>query len=337
MIQILFLLVVFILSPLVSARAVDVEVGSEAPDFTLSSVDGQTFHLSGSRDNVVLMIYWREDQKRSLNALEEIQTLHNRYGDRGVIVVSIVADTVNIDKLKDIIQEKGITYPVLIDIDRRVYGDYGVRVYPTTVIVDREGKVSRAIPGHAVTYQTMVDGYLRHALGEITEEQLQDAISPKNRELAGKEDLAAERKYNLALRFTETRLFDKAIEAAKGSLEAKPDVAKAHTLLGFLYLEEGEPEKAKGEFQKALELEPHSHDAQTGLGGAMIAQGEIDSAIDILKEAVQTNPRPQMAYYELGRAHELKGEKDRAIEMYKKAMDRIIRKNILPSSVSSCE
>jgi tetratricopeptide (TPR) repeat protein len=337
MIHIRILLLLFILSPLVSASAIEVETGDVAPDFTLSTLDGKTFSLNGSRDNVVVMMYWRVDQNRSLKALEQMKIIDNSYADKGVTVISIVADTADHEKVNSTLKEKAVQFPALIDIDRRVYGDYGIRVYPSTVIIDREGKVFHTIPGFAVTFRMRLDGYIRHALGEIDDDQLQDVISPKRRSLAGKETLTAERKYNLAVLFAESRLIDQAIEAAKGSLAASPDVAKVHILLGFLYLDQQENEKAEEEFQKALELEPGSHDAQAGLGGVMIEKGEIESAIEILKEAARTNPKPQFAYYELGRAYERSGEKDRAIEMYKKAVDKIINKNIPPSSVTPCK
>ncbi len=63
----------------------------------------------------------------------------------------------------------------------------------------------------------------------------------------------------------------------------------------------------------------------------------LDEAIEILNEAAVANPYAQMTYYELGKAYELKGDSVKSMEMYKKAIEKIIHKQILPSSISKCK
>ncbi|HDH51188.1 MAG TPA: tetratricopeptide repeat protein [Nitrospirae bacterium] len=155
-----------------------------------------------------------------------------------------------------------------------------------------------------------------------------------HKEKKDKSALEAERRYNLALKFTESGLNDQAIDALNKSIEAKSDIAKSYILLGFLLLEDKEADAALDAFNKAIKLEPGSHDAKTGIGGALILKGDLDGAIEILNDAAKANPYPQKTYYELGMAYELKGEKDSAIKMYKKALDKIVKKKILPSSMS---
>ena len=113
-------------------------------------------------------------------------------------------------------------------------------------------------------------------------------------------------------------------------------MAESHVLLGFLYIEKNEAQKAFAEFSEALRLNPNSHDARTGLGAALILKGDIDNAIEVLTDALSTNPYSEMTYYELGRAYELKGENSKSKEMYKRALQKIVRKKVIPSSVSRC-
>jgi peroxiredoxin len=335
MIIILFISLLLIVNPAVYAEAIGIEVGVEAPDFTLSSTDGGKISLREKSGKVVVVIYWRSEQKRSLQAIDDCKSIYDNYREKGLEVIGIVPDTEDIEKVKHVIQDKGVDFPVLIDSGREYYGAYGVRVYPTTVIIDRERKLAKAIPGHALTYRRTLEGNVKHILGEIDEKQLQEVLSPQQK-VKAKTELEAERKYNLALKFTESGLMDQAIDAAKGAINADPGIARSHELLGFLFLEEKEADMAMEQFNKALEIEPTSNDARTGLGGAMLLKGDIDSAIEVLNEAAKINPYPQMTFYELGRAYELKGDKDKAIEMYKKALNKIIRKQILPSAISKC-
>ncbi len=178
--------------------------------------------------------------------------------------------------------------------------------------------------------------HIKKALGEISASELNDILSPHNKAV-DKTLLDALRRYNLAIKFTENGMIELATNSVKKSIEVKPDLLKSHVLLGFLYLEQEEPDNALATFNRALELDSHSNDAKTGLGGALIMKGNIDKAIEILKDAAVSNPYAQMTYYELGKAYELKGEKDKSIEMYKKAIEKIIHKQILPSSISKCK
>jgi peroxiredoxin/predicted negative regulator of RcsB-dependent stress response len=330
----IFFFVFLLLSSPVS-DAIGISAGETAPDFSLTSIDGNILSLSEYKDHVVVLIYWRTGQKRSILAIKDGNDILEKFERKNVKVIGIIADSESQEDAKGVIKENGINYPVVVDSDRQLFSNYGIRVYPTTVIIDKEGKFVHGIPSHPLTYKKVLDGYIRKAIGEIDESELQDVLSPK-KEKVDKSSLEALRFYNLALKFTKSGMIDMAINTVNRSIEARPEMAKSHILLGFLYLETKEADKALEAFNKALELEPRSNEAKTGLGGALIMKGDVDKAVEILNTAAVANPYPQMTYYELGKAYELKGEKDKSIEMYKKAIEKIIKKQVLPSLVSKC-
>lgn len=326
----ILILLTLLLSPF--TYAIGIPVGGIAPDFTLKSLDGKAVSLKEYKGTILVLVYWETGQARSLMAIEDGKDIFKKYKAKGVQVIGIIAEADKTEEVRGIIREHQIDFPVLLDPERQVYGDYGIRVYPSTVVIDKEGRLAYDLPGHAPIYKTALEADLQYMLGEIDQKKLKELLSPY-KEIKDEAAFEAERRYNLALSFTETRLFDKAIEAAKKSIEAKADIAKSHILLGFLYLNAKEADKAIAQFNKAIELEPLSHDAITGIGGALILKGELDRAIEMLNKAAVANPYPQMTYYELGRAYELKGDKDNALTMYKKAIEQIINKQILPTSL----
>jgi tetratricopeptide (TPR) repeat protein len=307
-----------LLSPALPVYAVSIPLGAPVPQFSLTGIDGEKVSLSEYKGNIVVLIYWKTDQDYSLEALEDCRDFFNAYKGRGIQFIGLIADTEDVGKARKIIKDYGIDFPVLTDTGRYVYGMYGIRVYPTTLIVDRDGKHFRDIPGHSVTYRTKLEEYLRHMLGEKDDTELK--VKEKS-----KSQLSAERNYNLALKFAEAGLINHAITSAESSIDSEPDVSGTHVLLGFLFLKIQENELAVKEFHKALELDPESKDAKTGLGMAYLTIGETDKAIDALTAAVMANPYPQMTYYELGRAYELQGEKNKALEMYKKSLDDVVK------------
>jgi peroxiredoxin len=325
---ILILSLLLLVIPVFSAHAVNIHYGAAAPQFDLRSTDGENISFSDYKEKVVVLLYWKTAQKYSIDALEDCGVFSNTYKARGVRFIGLVADTEDVQKVRKIMKDEGIDFPVLIDTDRQVYGTYGVRVYPTTIIIDRKGKYFRSIPGHAVTYNTKLEAYLRNMLGEIQEMELAEIVSSQRKvKDESKLESKAVRKYNLALKFAESGMIDQAITAAKNSIEIKPDVPRTHILLGLLYLEIEDVEKSLEELHRALELDPESYEAKTGQGRAYILKGELDRAVEILTEVTSLNPNPEATYYELGRAYELKGEERKAMEMYKKAADKVIKNN----------
>ncbi len=319
-----------------ASNAISISHGGNAPEFTLKSVEGKRVSLSEFKGKVVVLIFWRTEQKRSLQALQDAEDIYRKYKKKDLEMLSIIEDSDNRENALNLFSDNKISFPLLIDRDRETYGDYGIRVFPSTVIIDKQGLIAYDIPSHPLTFKTKLRGYVKKALGEIDESELQDVLFP-HKEAKNKTSLEASRLYNLALKFTESRLIDMAITTANKSISADPSMIDAQILLGFLYLETNDTEKALQAFNRAVELDPKSNDAQTGLGGALILKGELDRAIEILDRAAVANPYPQMTYYELGRAYEKKGDKDKSIKMYKKAIDKIIAKQILPSSVSKCK
>ncbi|MBI4687610.1 MAG: redoxin domain-containing protein [Nitrospirae bacterium] len=332
----IFLLVLLLINPLAYADAIGIAKGEAAPDFKLKSIDGKPVSLSEYKGKITVIIYWRPDQSRSIEALKDSRDVLKRFKGKGVEVISLIPDGETVEGILKIIKDNEVDFPILIDAAKEVFGGYGIRVYPTTVIIARDGKIAHDIPGHPLTYRLILEGYLMYMLGEIDEAKLKAMISPQ-KEQEDKAMLEAERRYNLALKFTEGGQLAQATEAAKKSIDAKLSFIKPHILLGFLFIEAKDSDNAIEEFNKALKIDPNSHDAKTGLGSALILKGDLAKAIEVLTSAQAANPYPQRGYYELGRAYEIKGDKDKAVEMYKKAIEKIIRKRIIPSGISLCQ
>ncbi len=330
---ILFLSSLFIFNT--SSLTISMPVGSPAHDFFLGSLDGEFVTMEDFKGKVFVFLYWNPGLDRSMLAVEDWKELSRKYKDKGMAFISIIPEPENKNDLRKMLADKEVDFPVFIDKGRKLYGSYEIRVYPSTVYIDKGGKIAYDIPGHPLIYKSRAEGYLMYMLGEIDENGLNEMISPTNKPVD--EELArAGKKYSMALRYLETGLTDLAVLSAKSSIEAMPDLIKSHILLGFLYIDKREADEAIVAFKGALELDPASHDAKTGMGVALKMNGDIDGAIEVLTEAAKMNPYPQKAYYELGKAYELKGDKDKAAEMYSKVYEKAKGNNLLPSHVFEC-
>ncbi len=331
---ILFFTIVMLFSSV--SNAISIPLGEASPDFSLRSLDGESVTLSEHKGSVVVLIYWRTDHKRSLLALKDGRDVMKSLKKKDIKIFSILGGSDDKDKARAVMKDNDIDFPVLVDTDRTMYSDYGIRVYPTTIIINKETVLDKDIPSHPLTYKKLLQGHIKKALGEIDEAGLKEMISSK-REKKDKPTLEAERLYNLAMKFTKSGLQDMAVNTVRKSIKVKSDMTASHILLGFLLLDAGETDEALSTFNKAVELDPKSKEAQTGLGGALVLKGDAEKAIEILVPATKANPYSQMTYYELGKAYELKGDKDKSIQMFKKAIEKIIHKAVLPSTVARCQ
>ncbi|MFZ6655190.1 tetratricopeptide repeat protein [Undibacterium sp. TJN19] len=91
-------------------------------------------------------------------------------------------------------------------------------------------------------------------------------------------------------------------------MKLDPDLAKAHSMLGFLYLEEQNAPRAEAHLTKALALDPAIADAHYMLGGILLDKGDIAASIDSFQRAIALDKSNPMLYRDLGMAYILLGK-----------------------------
>jgi len=154
----------------------------------------------------------------------------------------------------------------------------------------------------------------------------------KNLFSAGKEPIAAETKASL---LTGAELQEKAdlllgdgrLMQAKDlyerAVQLDPTLAKAHSMLGFLFLEEKNPLRAQHHIVKALGLDPTLANAHYLLGSILYDKGEIASSVASYQRAIELDNTLQLAYRDLGMAYIMLGQAseanvivDRGLELF---------------------
>ncbi|MFO7987374.1 MAG: TlpA disulfide reductase family protein [Desulfatiglandaceae bacterium] len=130
----------------------EVKAGAQAPDFSLTSISGETFSLDAYEGYVVLVDFWATWCPPCRVSIPELIRLQKKYKDNGFIVLGISMDDpgqVTNQDLKSFEKTAKINYPIL-RYDKEVVADYFEDTQislPTMFIVDREGKISEKIVG----------------------------------------------------------------------------------------------------------------------------------------------------------------------------------------------
>jgi peroxiredoxin len=109
-----------------------------APDFTLQSIDGPTVNLSDFRGRPVMLIFWQINCSACQFQMPFTQALYNKTSNDSLAVLTINVGDRAID-VKDYMASRGITYPVLLDTQRKVAQTYGIVGVPTTFFIDGQG------------------------------------------------------------------------------------------------------------------------------------------------------------------------------------------------------
>jgi peroxiredoxin len=122
------------------ALTVPVLAGSPAPQFSLASREGKDVSLTQYQGQVVMINFWASwcgPCRQEMPLLESIYKKYNKLGFT-LLGVNVEPDSkAAIDWLK----ETPVSFPILFDKDSKVSKLYDVAGMPSTVIIDRSGKV----------------------------------------------------------------------------------------------------------------------------------------------------------------------------------------------------
>lgn len=119
-----------------------VGVGQAAPDFTLTTFDGQTYQLSDLRGKVVLINFWASWCKPCEQEAADLEAAWRLYEPRGDVVFLGIAWTDTEPKSKAYLEKFDITYPNGPDLRTKISQAYRTTGVPETYLVDKEGQLA---------------------------------------------------------------------------------------------------------------------------------------------------------------------------------------------------
>jgi peroxiredoxin len=139
--------------------------GLTAPDFALKSSTGENLRLSEYRGDVVMINFWATwcgPCRQEMPLLNELYTRYQRVGFN-LLGVNIDDDP---RRAMQMIDELGVSFPVLFDSRKEVSKLYEVEAMPVTVLVDREGNVRYVHHGYKPGYEDKYLDQVRSLLRE---------------------------------------------------------------------------------------------------------------------------------------------------------------------------
>ena len=145
------------------ASAVPVAPLSPAPDFTLRTMDGKNLRLQELRGRVVMVNFWATWCGPCRQEMPQLDLLYQKYKSSGFVLLGVNVDE-DVRKATDVAAKLGVTFPVLLDTDKAVSKLYDLSTMPSTVIIDRDGKVRYLHRGYLAGYEDNYDKQIRELL-----------------------------------------------------------------------------------------------------------------------------------------------------------------------------
>lgn len=142
------------------------QVGFVAPDFTLTTLDGQQVTLSALRGKVVLVNIWASWCAPCRAEMPAIEKTYLEYQDDGLVVLAV--DSTVQDALVDVeafVAEYGLTFPIPLDKNGEVTRMYRVQSLPTSFFIGRDGVIREVVIGGP-----MAEALLRSRVEELLKE-----------------------------------------------------------------------------------------------------------------------------------------------------------------------
>ncbi len=132
-----------------------------APDFSFTSSEGEYVALEDLRGKVILLDFWGTWCPPCVESIPDLRNLHKKYSkEPSFMLIGISSDRED-DIWREFTAKHKMIWPQYRDKDRRIQAAFGVRAFPTYVLIDHEGIVRYQSVGMSWSRAASLDEAIR--------------------------------------------------------------------------------------------------------------------------------------------------------------------------------
>ncbi len=132
----------------------------KAIDFSLTDQYGNRHSLEDYAGKIIILNFWQSWCGPCLAEMPDFQKVYEDLGENGEDVVILGVSSPNsemntryfqepldFEGIRDFMDEKGYTYPSLMDFEAELYSQYSIMAFPTTFVIKADGYLLGMVPG----------------------------------------------------------------------------------------------------------------------------------------------------------------------------------------------
>ncbi|CAM3939800.1 redoxin domain-containing protein [Alkalicoccus chagannorensis] len=120
--------------------------GDLAPDFELTTLEGETVQLSDFRGSPVMLNFWATWCPPCRAEMPDMQQVYDD-GDLEVLAVNLTSSESSADDVSTFVTDFGLTFPILMDEEAEISDLYEIQPVPTSYFIDENGRIQQASYG----------------------------------------------------------------------------------------------------------------------------------------------------------------------------------------------
>ena len=120
---------------------------ARTPVFVVHSLDGDTLSSSGLRGKVVLVNVWATWCAPGRAEMPMLESTWQRHRAAGLVLIGASVDRGDPSVVREFVTSRDITYPIAIVRNDVIDALGGVRGYPTSILIGRDGVVRHRVMG----------------------------------------------------------------------------------------------------------------------------------------------------------------------------------------------
>lgn len=131
-------------------------VDARAPDFSLTTFDGESVNLAGLRGQVVVVNFWASWCKPCEEEAESLEQAYRMFQDEGVVFLGV--DYVDTEpEARAYLERFDITYPNGPDLGTRISQAFRIRGVPETFVIRPDGTIDSVQIGPYPSLQSVIE------------------------------------------------------------------------------------------------------------------------------------------------------------------------------------
>ncbi len=132
-----------------------------APDFSFTSSEGEHVVLEDLKGKVVLLDFWGTWCPPCVESIPELRNLHKRYSKEPSFMLIGISSDGDEEVWREFTAKNKMIWPQYRDKDRRIQRSFGVRAFPTYILIDHEGIVRFQSVGTSWSRSASLDEAIR--------------------------------------------------------------------------------------------------------------------------------------------------------------------------------